>query len=346
MTLSDFFETARDARLQISVPPLDLQAIRLRSAANGARERVRRLVAVVVVALGIGGAAAALASTTAGWHIWLFGNNVEVTVQSLAIVRYPLAADVRSIVARATFPVVLPDGVPPGLRVTGIAYSPIDRPTMIMIQYGNGSDPWAMAVSLIDQEKVAADEKLPPPLPGQTVVMAHPYHFLVGREMVLVRSGAVAERIEAAMKHEAPAQTAAAFEALLTRIIVLQKVTPQVAEVAEHIAPPGRGVVVGDWDMRVIPRLASQGKPLRDSRVVYLSNIPQVRGQPDYGNATLFWPKAIAIGPNGVRAVAYTLRYSQTGPNCNCAILVQASNGGYTIWKIDQKTLRVTKLSE
>jgi hypothetical protein len=86
-------------------------------------------------------------------------------------------------------------------------------------------------------------------------------------------------------------------------------------------------------DMRLIPRLATQGKPLRDSRIVYLSSIPQVHGQPDYDNATLYWPKAIAIAPNGVRAVAAALRRSHTGPNCNCAILVHASNGAYTVWK-------------
>jgi hypothetical protein len=346
MTLSDFSATAKNARLQIPVPPLDFEAIRLRSAASGARERLRRLVAVAAMALGVGGAAAAFASTIGGWHIWFFGNKVEATVQSLGIVRYPRAADVRNVVARATFPVVLPDGVPSGLRVTGIAYTPIDRPTMMTIQYGNALNPYAITISLIDTKKIAADEKLLPPGPAQALVMAHPYRFLIEHEMVLMHSGPVAQRVEAAMKHESPAQTAAAFDALLTRIIVLQKVTPRVAQVAEQVAPAGGDVVVADWDIRLIPRLARAGKPLRDSRVVYLTSIPQVHGQPDYRDATLSWPKAIAIAPNGVRAAATVLRRSHTGPNCSCAILVHASSGGYTVWKIDQRTLRVTKLSE
>jgi len=340
---SDFSVAAKNARMQIPVPSLDIEAIRARSAANGARERVRGLLAGAALALGIGGAIAALASTAGGWHLWMFGNKVEVTVESLGIVRYPEATDVRNIVSRASFPVILPDGVPPGLRVVGIMYSPIDRPTMMTIQYGNAAHPRALAVSLIDTAKIAADEKLLPPGPAQAVV-SRPYHFLVGREMVLLHSGTVAKRVETAMQHESPAQTASAFDALLTHIIVLQKVTPSIAEVAARIAPPGRNVVFADWDMRLIPRLAQQGKPLRDSRAVYLSRIPQVHGRPDYRNATVSWPKAIAIAPNGVRAVAAALRRSHTAPNCKCAILVHASNGAYTIWKIDQGTLHAAQL--
>jgi hypothetical protein len=345
MMLSEFSAAAKNAQSKIAVPSLDFEAIRARSAASGARERVRRLVAVAALALGVGGAATTLANTGGGWHIWFSGNKVEVTVQSLGIIRYPLATDVRNVVARATFPVVLPGGLPPRLRVTGIAYSPIDRPTMIVIQYGSPSAPFGVAVSLIDPQKIAADEKLLPPGPAQAVV-SHPYRFLIGREMVLMHSGAVAQRVEAAMKHESPAQTTAAFDALLTRIVVLQKVTAQVAEVAEHVAPAGGDVVVGDWEMRLILRLAPQGKPLRDSHIVYLTSIPQVHGQPDYRAATLSWPKAIAIAPNGVRAVAAALRRSHTGPSCSCAILVHAESGRYTLWRIDQKTLRVSKLSE
>ncbi len=340
---SDFSAAAKNARMQIPVPTLDIEAIRARSEANGARQRVRRLLAGAAMALGVAGAAAALASTAGGWHLWMFGNKVEVTVESLGIVRYPEAADVRNIVARAAFPVVLPDGAPPGLRVLGIMYSPIDRPTMMMIQYGNASHPWAMAVSLIDTTKIAEDEKLLPPGPAQAVV-SHPYRFLVGREMVLVHSGAVARSVEIAMKRESPAQTAAAFDALLTHIIVLQKVIPPVAEVAERVAPPGINVVLADWDLRLIPRLARQGKPLRDSRTVYLLSIPQVHGQPDYRDAVLSWPKAIAIAPNGVRAVAAALRRSHTGSICNCAILVHDSGGKYTVWKIDQGTLNAAQL--
>ena len=338
---SDFSAAAKHARMRIPVPAFAIEAIRERSAASGARERMRRLLTGTTLALGICGAAAALASTAAGWHLWMFGNKIEVTVESLATVRYPLVADVRNIVARAAFPVVLPDGVPSGLRVLGIAYSPIERPTMMTIQYGDASHPWAMAISLIDTTKIAADEKLLPP--GQAIA-SHPYHFVVGRETVFVRSASVAQRVEAAMQHESPAQTATAFDTLLTHIIVLQKVTPRVAEAAERIAPPGRNVVFADWDMRVVPRLARQGKPLRDSRVVYLSSIPQVHGLPDYRNAILSWPKAIAIGSNGVRAVAAALRRSHTGPNCDCAILVHDAGGQYTIWKIDQRTLRAAQL--
>jgi hypothetical protein len=146
------------------------------------------------------------------------------------------------------------------------------------------------------------------------------------------------------MQSETPKQAAAAFNALLPRIVVLQKVTHRVAEVAERIAPAGSNVAVGDWDLRTISALAAQGKPLRDSRTVYATNIPQVNGEPDYRNMTLYWPKTIAIAPAGVQAAASAMRRSHINANCNCAILVHSSNGAYVFWKIDNKTLNVRKL--
>lgn len=345
--LSDFSTIAKRARTQIPVPTLDINVIRVRAAASNARERLRRLVAGAAIALSVAGAAAALASTAGGWHVWLFGNKVKAQIQSLATVREPMAADVRAIMQRADFPVVLPDGLPPGLRVRGIAYSPIERPTMMTVQYGSASDPWAMGVSLIDTRAIAADEKLLPGGPAHAL-MTRGYHFRIGGETVLVQgrhvSSAQVAHIRAAMQREAPAQTAAAFNALLFRIVVLQRVTPQAAEAAERIASPGINVVLGEWDLRMVPRLAAQDKPLRDSRTVYLMNIPQVNGVPDYRNATLDWPKAIALAPAGVRAVAASMRRSRTGATCDCAILLHGSNGVYTVWKIAQKTLKVTRL--
>ena len=344
---ADFSTLAKRARMQIPVPALDIDVIRLRSAVSGARERLRRLVAGAAIALGAAGAAATLASTASGWHLWLFGNKVEVVVQSLAMVREPMAADVRAIVQRAAFPVVLPDGLPRGLSVFGITYSPVERPTLMTIQYGSASDPWAMGVSLIETQAIAAGEKLLPAGPAQALT-TQGYHFRIGRETVLVQgrhiSSAQVARIRALMQRETPTRTAAAFNALLPSIVVLQKVTTQVSEAAERIAPPGTNVAIGDWDLRAVSRLAAHDKPLRDSRTVYLMNIPQVHGEPDYRNATLYWPKAIAISSAGVRAVAAAMRRLRTGPSCNCAILVHVSNGAYTFWKIDQKTLKVPKL--
>jgi|SRR5579884_333078 len=344
---ADFSTLAKRARAQIAVPTLNTDVIRARSAASSARERLRRLFAGAAIALGAGGAAAALANTAGGWHLWLFGNKVEASIRSLAMVREPMTGDVHAIMERAAFPVVLPDGLPRGLRVRGIAFSPADHPTLITVQYGTVSDPWAMGVSLIETQALAADKKLLPPGPANAFT-TQGYHFRIGSETVLVQgrhvSPAQVARIRAAMQHETPAQTAASFDALLSRIVVLQKVTPQAAEVAERIAPPGTNVVIGDWDLRAVPRLAAANKPLPDSRTVYLMNIPQVHGAPDYRNATLYWPKSIAIAPAGVRAVASAMRGSRTGASCDCAILVHGSNGAYTFWKVDQKTLKATKL--
>lgn len=343
----DFSTRAKNAQERIPVPVLDFDVIRSRSAANGARERMRRFVAGAAIALGVAGAAAAFANTAGGWHIWFFGNNVKAEVQSLATVREPMITDVRAVVQRAAFPVILPDGLPRGLRVRGIAYSPIERPTLMTVQYGSAADPWAMGITLIDTRAIAADEKM-----GSAGLArgwtTQGYHFRIGGETVLVQGRLVSSKqaanIRAAMQRETPAQTAEAFNALLPRIIILQKVTPQVAAAAERIAPAGTNVAIGDWDLHAIPRLAAHDRPLRDSRTVYLTNIPQAQGKPDYRNATLEWPKAFAVSPAGVRAVAAAMRRSHTAADCDCAILLHASGATYTVWKIEQKTLNVTEL--
>jgi hypothetical protein len=345
---SDFSAVAKNARLQLSVPPFDFDAIRARSTAFSARERLRRLLASAVIGLGIVGAATALASTVGGWHLSIFGNKAHVSIQSLGMIRYPHASEVRELVARAAFTVTLPADVPPELRVTWIAYSPIEQPTLMTVQYGNASQPYATSVTLIDAQTLNADQQLLPPGVAPDF-MTKAIHFRIGREVVFLgtrTSPADAQRIQSAMEHESPAQTASAFNTLLPRITVLQKVTPQVAEVAERLAPPGNNVVVADWDIRIIPRLAAHGQPLRDSRTIYLTNIPQVHGQPDYRNATLTWPKAVAIAPDGVRAVAAALRRSHINGKCNCAILVHAANGAYAIWKIDARTLQSIRLQQ
>jgi hypothetical protein len=343
--LSDFSAAAKNARSQLPVPPFDVDAIRARSAAGDARERLRRLVTGAAVGLGIAGAATAFASTVSGWHIWFVGNRIETTVASLGLVRYPQASDVRKLVFRAAFPIVLPDGVPHGLRITGIAYSPIDQPTLMTVQYGNASNPYVTSVTVVDTEKLSADQKLLPP-DSTLALQTKGSHFQVGRETVLLGSRlstSDAHRIETAMTRESPAQTATAFDALLTRLIILQKVPPQVVDAAEHLAPPGENVVIGDWDLRTMPHLVSHGQPLRDSRTIYLTNIPQVHGQPDYRNATLSWPKAIVLAPEGVRAVAAAMERSRTSGKCDCAFLVHVANGTYSIWRID-RTLQVKRL--
>jgi|SRR5579884_144843 len=336
---ADFSTMAKKARAQISVPPLDIAAIRERAATFGARERLRRIVLALAALLGVIGGAVAYAALGGGVHVWFAGNNVKVTVQSLAQIREPTAADVRDITAKAAFPIVFPVAVPRGMRVWWIAYDPADSPRLLTIEYRSATGGSRMSVTLIDEAKIRSDQSLLPGGPLQALTSKIGRHWQIGRELVLVQgrelSPASATRMRSAMQRSTPAASESAFDATLRRIVVLQKVEPRVADAAERIASAGRNVIIGDWDIRQLPRIAARGKPLRDSRLVYLTSIPQRRGQPIYRDATMYWPKAIAIPASGVRVIETTLRKANVGANCGCAILVHRSGNAYTVWKIE-----------
>src|SRR5579872_1096947 len=103
---ADFSAAAKGARMQIVVPPLDIEVICERSYAEKVSDRLRRSAISIAVSLGILGSAVALAaSLNQGVHVWIFGNTFEATIQSFAQVRAPMAADVERIATSAAFPV-------------------------------------------------------------------------------------------------------------------------------------------------------------------------------------------------------------------------------------------------
>lgn len=343
---ADFSTAAKAARLQITVPPADIEAIRQRSAASGARARLRRLVLSIAMSLGVLGTAVAFAGIGGGVHLWLTRSGVSAIVESFTTVRDPMAADVKRIVSRATFPVVFPVGVPRAARSWWIAYSPADKPNMITIQYRDTLGKPYLSVALVDNAKIRRDIDQMPAGPAQTI-STKAVHWQIGGETVIAQGRHLSKtdiaRIESAMENESAAHSQAVFEATLPRIVI-QQVQPRVADAAERVALPGRNVLLGKWDIHQIPNLAAKDKALRDGRTVNITNIPQLNGKPDYRHATLQWPKAIAIPADGVRAVAAALRSANIGPNCDCAILVHENMRAYAVWKIDAKTLRVSHL--
>lgn len=328
--------TAKQARLQIRVPSLDVEAIRERSAAGRSQARIRRLAVALAASLGIIGGAVAFASIGGGIHLWLSGNKVEATVESFTMIREPMAADVQRIVSSATFPVKFPTGVPREAHGVWIAFSPADKPDLITIEYRDAAGKPYAGVTIVDNTKIRRDIGEMPGGPVQGVV-SKGVHWQIDGETVItqsrVLSGPDLDRVKSAMRNETAAQSQAAFEAMLPKIVIMQ-VPPAVADAAANVAPPGRNVLFGKWDIHQIPTLAAKGKALRDSRTVNLVHIPQVHGEPDYRNATLEWPKSVAVPAEGVRVVASALRHAKIGPNCACAILVHQSGSTYIIWKI------------
>jgi hypothetical protein len=327
---------------------LDIAAVRERARRAGLRARLKAIVSAGTVGAAVLGGAAALASNfLPGVHVWFEGNKAVATVQSFAIIRQPMAQDVRRIVKNAAFPIVLPARVPRGTRVLGIMYSPADRPEIVTIQYRDASGKQILGMDIVDNAKVARDRALMPSGPAQGVVSTGGQLWHVAGETVGAKSrflsAAQMTAIRLGMQGASPADSLAQFETLLPRISV-QTVPPQIADIAEQHAPAGQNVLLGKWEIHQIPKIAAQGKPLRDARTVYLTNIPQVHGQPDFRNATLFWPKSIALPAAGVRAVAAALQRSHAGPNCGCAILVNQHAGVYTIWKVDAKARTLRRL--
>lgn len=343
---TEFSTAARAARLQIAVPPADMEAIRERSEAFGARVRLRRFVTSIAISLGVLGTAAAFASIGGGVHLWLTGNGVKAIVESLTTVRDPMAADVERVVSHATFPVVFPVAVPRTARSWWIAYSPADEPDMITIQYRDLLGKPYLSVVLVDNAKIRRDLGRMPGGPAQAAT-SKGVHWQIGGETVIAQGrhvpASVIAAMETAMRTESPAHSRALFEATLPKMVI-EQVQPRVAQAAERIAPPGNDVLLGTWDIQQIPGLAAKGKALRDGRTVNISNIPQVHGEPDYRRATLQWPKALAISADGVRAVAIAMRSAGIGANCGCAILVHRNAGAYLVWKIDAKTLQVSRV--
>jgi hypothetical protein len=336
----EFASAAKSARSQIPVPPLNINAIREQARASGLRERLRAAVLSSTIGIAALGTAAALASNAGGVRVWLFGNKTAAVVDSFAQVREPMPADVRAIVNRASFAVLLPARVPRALRVQWIAYAPADRPNFVQIQYRDPAGKQSASVAIIETTAIQTGSAALPP--GVTLErLKQGRHWRAGSETVLLGgdiSATEAAMIRSAMRNETPAQGIADLDSHLRKMIVLG-VDAQFADSIEKFVPPGRDVLFNQRGIALIRRLAGHGQPLRDYRTVDMVNVPSVNGQPDYAQATLRWPNIIAIPAAGVRAIAAVLRATGTTSACNCAIFFhQGSRSEYWVWKIAPST--------
>jgi hypothetical protein len=339
--MTENFSTAgRSARDLIPVPAVPLETIRQRAHAAQRREGVRRAIVCAALAVAALGVAAGLGvKIYDGIRVWLSGSKAAIEIRSMASVSDPMASELRHAIASATFPVVLPVGLPAGSRLVRIAFAPAERPTSVFLLYENRRTRRSAGFLLTDTAVVNTPGLLLPS--GATGPrFGDVYQWRIGSETVIVPqksdvSFAEVDRLEAAMAKTGPAASLAETEALLRRIIVLGGF-PQIADIAERIAPPqGESVLVGRGELAVISGLVEAHKPILDSRTVYLTNIPSVRGIPDFSRATLHSPKVVAVPATGVRAIASVLGSSRPPKDCNCEVLVHALGpAAYQIWKI------------
>lgn len=337
---ADFSTAAKAARAQLSVPAVDLREIQERARSRGLKERFRAIAVSAAFALGALGTAAALAANAGGMRVWLFGDKAAIAIDSFADTYGPTMNDLRAVTASATFPVVLPVGVPRTSRMMLITYSPADHPNVIWISYIDPATHRNTGVLIVDSRSIATSEASLPANMGR--ITSDASKWTAGKETVIVgkryMSAGAVQRLKDAMISSDPASSLAANAPSLARIPVLPRgLGFEYEQLGDRYAPAnGRSVMLLAPVLRQIPELARDGKPLPDLRTVYVTHVPAAHGEPNYSKATVRFPKAVALAPAGVRAVDAVVRSSRITPACKCAILLNERPGSaYRVWVID-----------
>jgi hypothetical protein len=331
---SDFSAAGRSALESLAVPPLRMESIRAGAREGQVRDRVRAVIACAALAVGVIGAAGLGERLYDGIHVWLLGSKAVVEVRSMTMTWNPTGADLRNAISTATFSPVFPMGLPAGTHVARLTTAPAQHPNTISIEYLNESTHFKAGFLLIDSRTIDA---------GRTVLPAgfqvgDVYQWRVGGETVVVTKAAIsardAARISLAMKMTAPSASFAATENLLWKTTILGK-SFGAAALADEIAPPGaRSVLINAEHLASVPDLVKHGKPMLDSRTVFLSDIPSVNGEPDYSRAKVAWPNSVIVSIGGVRAIDAVMRSTGGAQGHYSVLYDRPSNSAYWIWKI------------
>ncbi len=332
----DFSATGKAAMGRIPVPNLSMDAIRSASRAATQRERTQRFALCGLIVLASLGAAVAVARVYDGVHIWLSGGKAAATVRSMALLKYPMASDVQRIASNATFPVVMPVGLPAGTRIHQIMYSPSAHPNTIFVQIQSARGDSKGGFFLLDPSSVDPDTTT---LPAATrPSLREVEQWKIGGETVLAYAFASDRAsIKAQMSASSPSESLAASRPMLWRVEILGQATSAVANRAERLAPTSsRSVLLDRGHLKSLTGLLAQNKPMLDAREVFLSDIPQTSNGPNYMKAKYAWPKTVAVDARGLRAIAAALRAAgKTTTNCDCEVLFDRPNdAAYWIWLI------------
>ncbi|MBV9269717.1 MAG: hypothetical protein JO165_01380, partial [Candidatus Eremiobacteraeota bacterium] len=255
-----------------------MDSIRMRSVALRAQNNVRPLVLSAAIALATIATAAAYAPALFhGVQLFIFGEKIAVAIDSFTMVREPTRSDLENVVKRASFPVILPVGLPNGMHISRMMFAPSDRPNTITLLYSNGR-----GFSIFDSSAVVTNNPVLPK--NATKPVANVYRWNVGRETVLTTqrymNDSYLNRVKSAMAESTPAQSLAATEAMLSKAMIVGA-SPVLPEIAALYAPQsGHGVVIGPQFVRNIPNLAKSQLPIDNTNTVDLTTIPFVDGEP------------------------------------------------------------------
>ena len=331
---SDFSAKGRAARASIAVPDVPMPSIRSRARAARTHERLRVVAACAALVVALGAGAGAGAKLYASVRVWLSGGKASVTLSSFDGVREPTSAELRDAIAHATFPVVLPTGLPEGTQLTHVFSTPARHPSALIVSYVDDRTGFKAGFVLVDSAIVELGGTL---LRMQSASPADVYSWRAGSELVLLPktvSKADADRIRAAMQSATPASSLRATEPMLPTIRVLGG--PNRLRLAERYRPErGPTYLIDANQLGEVPELVAKGRPIRDMRVFHVTSIPYVNGEPDYRRVKGWNARALAVPPAGVRAIAAVLRSAGTPATCGCEVMFNAASPAtFRIWTI------------
>jgi hypothetical protein len=213
----DLESACRDARAGMAVPPVPLGAIRAgaeRRPATSGKQRRNGLVAAVLAGVSVAAVAAA-AEVLSGTHVSVVPSGaVLVSSERLTFAKNPSADKLRAVTRQASFPVVLPAGLPDGTKLHTLA---LTGSSAVLLQY-DLPGAWrrsnhVLTMVLADHKTLGAAPKRGRPgyvlelggTPGNSAV-----RWTIGREEVFVLPGTLTAAELARIKRAMGARTSRA----------------------------------------------------------------------------------------------------------------------------------------
>jgi hypothetical protein len=335
---SNFADVGKQLLTGISVPDLPAASIRNRLRVANARHRSHVLMACALAAITVIGSGAVLATTFGGVRVWLSGDKAALALRSFAMKQNPNADDLRRVTADATFPVVLPVGIPQGMHMDLLLFSPADHPNFIEVTYRNAKTDARSGQFLLFDSSTVNHGEAPAPLNGENLRVAQVTHWNVGQETVIALSAGQQAEVKAAMSSTTPAESLAQTLPLLYRVNVLG-VQDRLADVAEAIAPlDGQSALLSRDDLNLIASLSQSHKAIVSVRGTTFDTFPSVHGKVDFAHAQRHLTRETAVSAGGVRAIAAVLASDvcgggKTASGFTCEILINERSGrAYWIW--------------
>ncbi|MHB8463047.1 MAG: hypothetical protein ACYDA1_10395 [Vulcanimicrobiaceae bacterium] len=334
---SNFAEIGKQLQTAMPVPEIPTASIHNRLRTANARHRSHMFIACAIAAIAILGSGTVLAAVLfGGLRIWLLGDKAAVAIHSFTFISNPNAEDLRRVTADATFPVVLPVGIPKGMYLKHLYYSPADHPNFIGALYGSTKTRGITQFLLVDSSTVNHGEA--PTLPdGQKLQIRQVTHWTVGKETVVTVTPQAA--VKAAMAGVTPAASLAQTLPLLERIMILGGDQKLVNE-ADRIAPStGHSTLIDRGHLSEVAGLVLSHKPMIVLRTNTVDDLPTVGGKPDFAHMKAHHTTETAVSTNGVRAIATLLAThvcgssGKMGSGFTCEILINERSGhAYGIW--------------